>query len=65
MLSNDQLKFLSNVSVAIGQVFFASFVIPYFVADLGVRFFVFGMMFAMGSWVVGLLVIKGIKQVEQ
>ena len=35
MLSDAQLKFLADVSIALGQIFFASLVIPYFVSDLG------------------------------
>ncbi len=64
MLTNEQLKFLADVSVAAGQVFLASLVIPYFVSNIGSRFFLFGIIFAMGSWTIGLFIIRGIKKMQ-
>jgi len=63
MLSDSQLKFLSDVSLMTGQVCLASLVIPYFISQLNAPFLSLGILLTASSWLVGLLIIRNIKNI--
>jgi|GEM_PF-3333791 hypothetical protein len=57
MLPPGQLKFLTDVLVAVGEVSLASLIIPYFVsADAGASFFAWGVIVAAASWIMGFVI---------
>jgi len=60
MLSNSQLKLLADILVALGQIFFASLVLPYFITGLGVLFLLSGILLTFGSWILCLIIIKNV-----
>lgn len=62
MISDSQLKFIADVMITIGEVCFASLVIPYFtVSGLNQNQFIGGLLATLGSWIIGSVVIKNIK----
>ncbi|MBI3335106.1 MAG: hypothetical protein HY001_01235 [Candidatus Portnoybacteria bacterium] len=61
MFSDAQLRFLADVCVALGQISFASLVIPYFVSGLGASFLASGTVLGLGFLIVGLFLAKRIK----
>jgi len=63
MLSDSQLKFLSDVSLMTGQVCLASLVIPYFISQFNASFLLLGIILTASSWLVGLLIIRNVKNI--
>ena len=58
MLSGAQLRFLSDVLVAIGQVAFASLIIPYFIGGFEQGLLISGLFLTIGAWITGLIITK-------
>lgn len=64
LLSDSQLDKLSDILIAVGQVFFASIVVPFlFKFDMiESDVLLSGVALTVGSWVASLLVVKGRKK---
>ncbi|MEK7500714.1 MAG: hypothetical protein AAB642_01145 [Patescibacteria group bacterium] len=61
MFSDAQLKFITDILAGLGQVFFASLVVPYVVSDVSGEFLSSGIILSFGSWVSGLIITQKIK----
>ena len=63
MLSESQLKFLTEILVTIGEVSLASLIIPYFTSSgFEPITFVWGVIATASVWTGGLIISKNIKQ---
>ena len=61
MVSDSQLKFIADILITIGEVCFASLIIPYLtMSGLNPNQFIGGLIATFGSWIIGLVVIKNI-----
>jgi len=61
ILSNSQLEFISGILSDIGQIFFASMVVPLFFANIELLTIFIGLILASTSWGAGLILLKRIK----
>lgn len=59
ILTDLQLQFITGILSDIGQIFFASLVIPFFVS-LKSEFVLSGLTLAIGFWLLGLIISKSI-----
>lgn len=57
-LSNSQLKFISDVLVAMSQISVGSMVLEYFVKNLNPSFLIFGIIMSLACWIFGLFINK-------
>lgn len=61
MLSESQLKFITDVLITIGEVSLASLVIPYVITSaLSPDLFIAGLAGMVGSWVLGIAISKNL-----
>ncbi|MEK7090534.1 MAG: hypothetical protein AAB930_03020 [Patescibacteria group bacterium] len=62
MLSESQLKFLTDVLITIGEVSLASLIIPYFTSfGFEPTTFIWGIIATASVWISGLIISKNIK----
>lgn len=62
MVSESQIKFLTDILVVIGEIALASLVVPYITSsEPQPNFFVSGLAITAASWLVGLGISKNIK----
>jgi len=61
ILSGAQLQFVAGILSDIGQVFFASMVIPFFIAEIRTELILSGLILSCAFWFLGLLTIKPTK----
>lgn len=58
MLSDSQLRILTDVLVSAGEVFLASLVVLFFTGESDVLAFVLGAAFTVGAWLIALFIGK-------
>lgn len=64
MLNDSQLERISDILGNLGLLFFASTVIPYLLreAGFGTLLMALGLSLSFGSWLISLMLLKGIKR---
>ena len=60
MLSDAQIKLMADMFLGAGQVFLASLVIPYFIADFSTLHFFAGTILVISAWSSALLLTKSL-----
>ncbi len=58
MLSDSQLRIITDVLVSSGEVFLASLVVPFFTGEFSQLALVFGILSTAGSWFIALIIGK-------